>query len=42
MTLQDEYYNQIKHQGLAGDLAYFVSKFECRVTDSREYNQYMK
>ena len=42
MTLQDEYYNQIKHPDPAGDLKYFISKFECRVEDSREYNQYVK
>ena len=42
MTLQDEYYNQIKHRDSAGDLEYFISKFECRVEDSREYNQYVK
>ena len=42
MTLQDEYYNQVTNQVSAGDLAYFVSKFECRVADSREYNQYMR
>ena len=33
---------RVKHQVNAGDLEYFVSKFECRVTDSREYNQYMR
>ena len=42
MTLQDEYYNQIKHRDSAGDLEYCISKFECRVEDSREYNQYVK
>ena len=26
----------------AGDLEYFISKFECRVEDSREYNQYVR
>jgi len=24
------------------DLEYFISKFECRVEDSREYNQYVR
>jgi hypothetical protein len=42
MTLQNEYYNQVYHQVSAGDLEYFVSKFDCRVEDSREYNQYVK
>jgi hypothetical protein len=40
MTLQDEYHNQWNPS--AGDLEYFISKFECRVEDSREYNQYMR
>ena len=35
-------YNHVKHRDNAGDLEYFISKFECRVEDSREYNQYMK
>ena len=35
-------YNQIKHPDPARDLEYFISKFECRVEDSREYNQYIK
>ena len=26
----------------SGDLEYFISKFECRVEDSREYNQYVR
>ena len=26
----------------AGELEYFISKFECRVEDSREYNQYVR
>lgn len=42
MTLQDEYHNQRNSKGSAGDLEYFVSKFECRVEDSREYNQYTR
>jgi len=37
-----EYYNQVKHRDRAGDLEYFISKFECRVEDSREYNQYVR
>ena len=37
-----DYYNQVKHRDRAGDLEYFVSKFECRVEDSREYNQYVR
>jgi len=35
-------YNHVKHRDDAGDLEYFISKFECRVEDSREYNQYMR
>jgi len=42
MTLQDEYNNQWNPKVSAGDLEYFVSKFECRVEDSREYNQYVR
>jgi hypothetical protein len=42
MTLQDEYNNQWNQEASAGDLEYFVSKFECRVEDSRVYNQYTR
>lgn len=35
-------HNYVKHRDNAGDLEYFISKFECRVEDSREYNQYVK
>jgi hypothetical protein len=35
-------HNYVKHRDTAGDLEYFISKFECRVEDSREYNQYVK
>jgi len=35
-------YNQIKHRDNAGDLEYFIGKFECRVENSREYNQYVR
>jgi hypothetical protein len=35
-------YNYVKHRDSAGDLEYFISKFECRVEDSREYNQYVR
>ena len=35
-------YNHVKHRDSAGDLEYFISKFECRVEDSREYNQYVR
>ena len=35
-------YNYVKHRDNAGDLEYFISKFECRVEDSREYNQYVR
>jgi len=31
-----------KHRDNAGDLEYFISKFECRIEDSREYNQYVR
>jgi hypothetical protein len=33
---------RVKHQDTVRDLEYFVSKFECRVEDSREYNQYVR
>jgi hypothetical protein len=36
------YNYRVKHRDKAGDLEYFISKFECRVEDSREYNQYVK
>lgn len=35
-------YSHDKYRDNAGDLDYFVSKFECRVEDSREYNQYVR
>ena len=35
-------HNHVKQRDPAGDLEYFISKFECRVEDSREYNQYIK
>lgn len=35
-------YNHVKHRDNARDLEYFISKFECRVEDSREYNQYVR
>jgi hypothetical protein len=35
-------HNYVKHRDSAGDLDYFISKFECRVEDSREYNQYVR
>jgi hypothetical protein len=35
-------HNYAKHRDSAGDLEYFISKFECRVEDSREYNQYVR
>jgi hypothetical protein len=35
-------YNHFNHQDTTRDLEYFISKFECRVEDSREYNQYMR
>ena len=35
-------YGRVKHRDNAGDLEYFISKFECRVEDSREYNQYVR
>ena len=35
-------HNYVKHRDNAGDLEYFISKFECRVEDSREYNQYVR
>ena len=33
---------RVKHQDTVGDLEYFASKFECRIEDSREYNQYVR
>ena len=35
-------YSHDKFRDNAGDLEYFISKFECRVEDSREYNQYVR
>jgi hypothetical protein len=42
MKYNYEHYNRVKQRDNAGDLEYFISKFECRVEDSREYNQYVK
>jgi hypothetical protein len=36
------YYSRDKFRDNARDLEYFISKFECRVEDSREYNQYVR
>jgi hypothetical protein len=33
---------RVKHRDSALDLEYFIGKFECRVEDSREYNQYTR
>jgi hypothetical protein len=35
-------HNYAKHRDSVGDLEYFISKFECRVENSREYNQYVR
>ena len=35
-------HNYAKHRDSVQDLEYFISKFECRVEDSREYNQYVR
>ena len=35
-------YNYVKNRDNVEDLEYFISKFECRVEDSREYNQYVR
>jgi hypothetical protein len=35
-------YSRDKFRENARDLEYFISKFECRVEDSREYNQYVR
>jgi hypothetical protein len=35
-------HNYAKQRDNAGDLEYFIGKFECRVEDSREYNQYTR
>jgi len=40
MKYNYDYYNHVKHRDRAGDLEYFASKFEARIEDSREYNQY--
>jgi hypothetical protein len=37
-----ERYTNLSIKSSAGELEYFVSKFECRVEDSREYNQYVR
>jgi hypothetical protein len=33
---------RVKHQDTVRDLEYFISKFDCRIKDSREYNQYVR
>jgi len=35
-------HNYAKQRYSDQDLEYFISKFECRVEDSREYNQYVR
>jgi hypothetical protein len=35
-------HNYAKHKDSVGDFEYFISKFECRIEDSREYNQYVR
>ena len=35
-------HNYTKQRDSDEDLEYFISKFECRIEDSREYNQYVK
>jgi len=35
-------HNYAKHRDSDEDLEYFISKFECRIEDSREYNQYVR
>jgi hypothetical protein len=35
-------YRHAKHRNTAGDLEYFASKFEAKIEDSREYNQYVR
>lgn len=35
-------HNYVKQRDNAGDLEYFISKFEARIEDSREYNQYVR
>ena len=35
-------HDNIKIRTSADDLEYFISKFECRIEDSREYNQYVR
>ena len=37
-----ERYTNLSIKSSAGELEHFVSKFECRVEDSREYNQYTR
>jgi hypothetical protein len=35
-------YSRDKYRDNTRDLEYFISKFECRVEESREYNQYVR
>jgi hypothetical protein len=38
MIVQEQYYSKNE----PGDMEYFQNKFECRIEDSREYNQYIR
>ena len=35
-------HNYVKHRNSDEDFEHFISKFECRIEDSREYNQYVR
>ena len=38
----NEYLQRSRLKNEPGDIEYFQSKFECRIEDSREYNQYVR
>lgn len=35
-------HNYVKHQDSAEDLQSFIAQFDCRIEDSRQYNQYVR
>jgi len=39
---RDYYRDYVQHTRVTRDLGYFQNKFDCRVTDSKEYNQYVR
>jgi len=38
----DPYRDHVRNRDSVTDLEYFQSKFDCRIEDSREYNQYVR